>query len=138
MFARFPYEGQAVVHRGTQRAAEASRLIAPARLSTAKDDLYLCMVTFSSALGILWALRAPQTGNHVANVLIGNAARWGAEGQAVAAALADWVAYVEAGEFLTLADDTRKWCSKRLWQSVAALPDATCFAEVATRHRVHG
>ena len=78
-----------MVHRGTQRAAEASRLIAPARLSTAKDDLYLRMAAFSSALGILSALRAAQTGDQVANVLIANTARWGVEGQAVAAALAN-------------------------------------------------
>ena len=52
-----------MVHCGTQRAAEASKLVAPARLSTAKDDLYLRMVPFSSALGILSALRAAQTGN---------------------------------------------------------------------------
>ena len=44
--ARSPYEGHAVVHRATQRAAEASRLIAPARLPTAKDDLYLRMAAF--------------------------------------------------------------------------------------------
>ena len=78
-----------MVHRTTQRAAEVSRLIAPARLSTAKDDLYLRMAAFSSALRILSALRAAQTGNQIANVLIANAACWGAEGQAVAAALAD-------------------------------------------------
>ena len=87
--ARSPYKGHAVVHRSTQRAAEAPRLIAPARLSTAKDDLYLRMATFSSALRILSAIRAAQTGDQVANVLMANAARWGAEGEAVAAALAD-------------------------------------------------
>ena len=64
-----------MAHRGTQRAAEASRWIAPARLSTAKDDLYLRMAAFSSALGILSALRAAQTGDQGAKVLIANAAR---------------------------------------------------------------
>ena len=121
-----------MVHRATQRAAEASRLIAPARLPTAKDDLYLRMAAFSSALGILSALRAAQAGDQVANVLIANAARWGAEGPAVAAALADWVLYLESGDFLTLADETRQRCAERLWQSVAALPDTTPFAAVAT------
>ena len=41
-----------------QRAAGVSRLVAPARLSMAKDDLYLLRAAFSSALGILllkWA-----------------------------------------------------------------------------------
>ena len=65
------------------------------------------MAAFSSALGILSALRATQTGDQVANVLIANVARWGTEGQAVAGALADWVAYLEAGLFLTVADETR-------------------------------
>ena len=69
------------------------------------------MAAFSSALGILSALRAAQTGDQVANVLIPNEARWGAEGWALAAALANWVAYLEAGDFLTLADDTRQWCA---------------------------
>ena len=131
-FARSPYEGHAVVHRGTQRAAEASRLIAPARLSTAKDDLYLLMAASPSALGILSAFCAAQTGDQVANVLVANTARWGAEGPAVAAALADCVAYLEAGEYLTLADETRHRCAERLWQSVAALPETTPFAAVAT------
>ena len=76
-----------MVHRTTQRAAEASRLIASARLPTTKDDLYLRMAAFSSALGILSALCAAQTGVQVANVLIANAARLGAEGPTVAAAL---------------------------------------------------
>ena len=79
------------------RAAEAARLLAPAHLSTAKDDLYLRMAAFSSALGILSALCATQSGEQVANVLIAKAARWGAEGLAVAASL----------DFLTLADVTR-------------------------------
>ena len=100
MHARSPYEGHALVHPTTQRAAEASRLIGPSRLSTAKDGLYLRMAAFSSALGILSALRAAQTGDQVANVLNANAARWGAEGQAAAAALADSVLYLEAGDFL--------------------------------------
>ena len=90
------------------------------------------MATFSSALGILWALRAAQTGDRVANVLIANAARWGTEGQAVAAALADSMVYLEAREFLTLADETRQRCAERLWRFVAALPDTTPFAAVAT------
>ena len=55
-----------MVHRTTQRAAETSRLIAPARLFTAKDDMYLRMATFSSAVIILSALRAAQTGDQVA------------------------------------------------------------------------
>ena len=59
-----------MVHRTTQRAAEGSVLIASTRLSTAKDDLYPRMAAFSSAPGILSALRAAQTGNQVANVLI--------------------------------------------------------------------
>ena len=50
----------------------------------------------------------------------------------VAAALADWVAYLEAGEFSTLADETRQRCAERLWPSVAALPDTTPLAAVAT------
>ena len=130
--ARPHYEGHEVVHCATQRAAEASRLIAPARLPTAKGDLYLSMAAFSSALGILSALRAAQTGDQVANVLIAKAACWGAEGPAVSAALADWVLYLEAGDFLTLADKTRQRCAERLWQSMAALPDTTPFAAVAT------
>ena len=101
-YAGSAYKGHATLHRGTQQAAEASKLIAPARLFTAKDDLYLRMAAFSSALGILSALRAAQTGDQVANVLIANAARCGAEGPAVAPALADGVAYLEAGDFLTL------------------------------------
>ena len=76
-------------------------MIAPARLSTATDDLYLRMAAFSFALGIPSALRAAQTGDQAANVLIANIARRGEEGQAVAAALADCVAYLEAGKFLT-------------------------------------
>ena len=63
-------------------------MIAPAPLSTAKDDLYIRMAAFSSALGILPALRAAQTDDQVANVVIANAARQGVEGPAVAAALA--------------------------------------------------
>ena len=112
-YARPPYDGHAVVDRTTQRAAEASKLIAPARLSTAQDDLSLRMTAFSSALGILLALRASQTGDQVASVLIAKAARrgGGGGGQAVAAALADWVLCLEAGEFLTLADETRHGCA---------------------------
>ena len=121
-----------MVHRTTQRAAEASRLIAPARLSSAKGELHLRMAAFSSALGILSALRAAQMGDQVANVIIANAAHLGAEGHAVAAALADWVRYLEVGDFLTLADETRQRFAERLWQSVAALPDTTPFAAVAT------
>ena len=90
------------------------------------------MAAFLSALGIVFALRTAQTGDQVANVLIANAARWGAEGPAVAAALVEWFAYMEAGDFLTLADETRHRCAERLWQSVVALPDATPFAAVAT------
>ena len=51
-FALTPYEGQAMVHRCIHRAAETSRLIAPARLSTTKDDMYLGVAAFTSALGI--------------------------------------------------------------------------------------
>ena len=40
--------------------------------------------------------------------------------------------YLEAGEFLTLADETRQRCAERLWQSVAALPDTTPLVAVAT------
>ena len=40
--------------------------------------------------------------------------------------------YLEAGKFLTLADETRQWCAQRLWESRAALPDSTPFAAVAT------
>ena len=91
------------------------------------------MAAFTSALGILSALCATQPGVHVANVLIANAARGGgAEGRAVAAALADWVAYLQAGKFLTLADETRRRCAERLLQSLAALPDTTPFAAVNT------
>ena len=78
-FARSPYEAHAVVHRATQRAAKASRLMTPALLSTAKHNMYLHMAAFSSALGILSDLRAAQTGARVVNVLIANAARWGTE-----------------------------------------------------------
>ena len=46
--------------------------------------------------------------------------------------LAHWVVYLEAGEFLTLADGTLQRCAERLWRSVAALPDTTPFATVAT------
>ena len=63
-------------------------------------------------------------------MLIANAAL-GAEGPAPAGALAEWVAYLEAGDFLTLADDTRRRCAERPWQSVAAVPGATSFAAVA-------
>ena len=77
------------------------------------------MTAFSSALGILSSLRAAQTGDQVANVLIANAARSGVEGTAVAAALTDWVLYLEAGEFFTLADKTSQRCAERLWQSAA-------------------
>ena len=59
-----------MVHRSTQRAAEASRLLAPARLHTAKNDLYLRLAAFLSNLGILCALHAMQTGEQVATVLI--------------------------------------------------------------------
>ena len=83
-----------MVHRSTQRAAEASRLIGPARLSKAKDDLYLRMAAFSSTLGIASALHAAQTGDQVANVLIANATCWGAESPVVVAALAERVAYL--------------------------------------------
>ena len=90
------------------------------------------MAAFSSALGILSALRAAQTGDQVANDLIANASRQGAEGQAVASLLADWVLYLKAGEFLTQGDETRLRCAERLWQSVAALSDTTPFAAVAS------
>ena len=121
-----------MVHHTTHRVAEASRLIAPARLPTTKDDVYLRMAAFSYALGILSAIQAAQTGDQDTNVLIANAAPSGAEGQAVASALADWVMYLEGGDFLYLADETRQRCAKRLWQSMAALPDTTPFATIAT------
>ena len=50
----------------------------------------------------------------------------------MAAALADWVAHLEAGESITLADETRQRCAERLWQSVEALPDTAPFTAVAT------
>ena len=50
----------------------------------------------------------------------------------MAAGRADWVAYLEAGDFLTLTDDTRQRCAERLWQSAAALPKTTLFAGLAT------
>ena len=58
--------------------------------------------------------------------------RSGAQGPAVAAALADCVMCLEDGDFLTLADETHQLCAGRLWQSVAALLDAAPFAAVAT------
>ena len=50
----------------------------------------------------------------------------------MAAAVADWVVYVEASDFLTLVDETCLQCAERLWQSMAALPNTTPFAVVAT------
>ena len=90
------------------------------------------MAAFSSALSTLSALRAAQTGEQVANVLIASTAREGLEGQAVASALAGWVLYLVAGEFLALADETPKRCAERLWLSMAALPDTKPFAAIAT------
>ena len=46
----------------------------------------------------------------------------------MAAALADRVAFMEAGDYLTLAVQTRKRCDERLWQPVDALQDTTPFA----------
>ena len=82
-------------------------LLALACLSAAKDDLYLRMAAFSSALGNLSALCATQSGEQVANMLLANAVRRGAEGPAVAASLGDWVAWPASGDFLTVMDATR-------------------------------
>ena len=68
--APVPYEGHAIVHCTTLRAAEAARLLALAHLNAAKDGLYLCMATVSSALSIMPALRATPSGKQLANVLI--------------------------------------------------------------------
>ena len=46
--------------------------------------------------------------------------------------LADWSVFLEVRDFLTVAHETRKRCSKRLLRSVAALPDATPLAAFAS------
>ena len=50
----------------------------------------------------------------------------------MAEVLADWVAYLEAGNFLTLADESRHRCAGRQWRPLAALPDTTPFVAVTT------
>ena len=47
------------------------------------------------------------------------------------AAPAESDTYMEVGDFITLADETRHECAEQLWHSVAALSDATPFAAVA-------
>ena len=139
-FAQAPYKGHAMFHRGTQGAAEASKLIAAGRLSIAKDDLNLRMAAFSSALGILSALDATQTGRPGRDCRYSQrcALKGGGGGLALAAALAYWVAYLQGGEILTLADETRQRCSERLWQSLASLPKNPALRRGSHRHRVHG
>ena len=49
-------------------------LLAPARLQSAKEGLYLRVATFASSFGILSAFRATQAGDQLSNLLIANAA----------------------------------------------------------------
>ena len=79
-----------VVHPSTQHAAGAAYLVPEAKLNAAQDDVFPHLVAFPSGLGMLAALRATQSGDQVANVLISNATRWGAKGPTVAAALDNW------------------------------------------------
>ena len=72
-----------MVHQSTQRAAGAACLVQQAKLNAPQVDFCLRLVAFPLALGMLAVPRVLcviQTAGQVANVLISNAACWGAEG----------------------------------------------------------
>ena len=109
----------------------AAHLVPQVKLDAARDDHFPPLAAFPSALGMLAALRATHSGDQVDNVLISNVARWGGEGPAVSATLADWEAWLEHGDFLMLVYSAREQCAERLWKDMEALPEMAPFTTVA-------